>query len=74
MLLIDIDLISEEAVMLWITVRRLSISTPHTELDSHTKARNALFKEPKVQDFVEWMDAPEEDVDEDDDDSYSDEN
>lgn len=55
----DADLLSEEVLLQWIDLRRNHCNS--------SSRQNALFNETSVQDFVDWIEAEEEDSEEEDD-------
>jgi hypothetical protein len=56
----DADLLSEDVLLKWIDLRRNHCNS--------SSRQNALFNETAVQDFVDWMEAEEEDDSEEEDD------
>lgn len=68
-----VDLVSEEAFAAWAASRRAASPPAEEEEDVRASVRAswaervALFKEPRVQEFVEWLDE-EDESDEDDED------
>jgi hypothetical protein len=72
--MLDIEVVSEESLLKWAQERVADAGYDDEEVeDQETKKKVALFKDPKVQEFVKWLheqddddDDEEEDEDEDD--------
>ena len=68
--MLDIEVLSEESLLKWAQERQADAGYDDEEVeDQVTKKKVALFKDPKVQEFVKWLhELDEEDDDEEDED------
>lgn len=60
-ILYDAEMLSEEGIHEWVSQRRCGMDD-----DRHAEERKALFFDPRTQEFVQWIEAGDEDDDEED--------